>query len=101
MSDTDDISNERESASRTVVRGSLFSRPWTKGLGTLGGIVGFVVASGTFLMAISLFISKPDASKDVLPFATGLIGFLGGLVTAMYGIRESGATPNKPDKPDK
>jgi len=26
-----------------------------------------------------------EAPKEVLPFATGLIGFAGGLVTAIYG----------------
>jgi hypothetical protein len=49
----------------------------------------FTVASGTFLMSISLVSGKVDATKDVLPFATGLIGFLGGLVTAMFGAQES------------
>ena len=48
----------------------------------------FTVAAGTFLMTISLFSSKPEATKDVLPFATGLVGFLGGLVTAMFGASE-------------
>jgi hypothetical protein len=50
----------------------------------LENIVAFTVAAGTVLMGLSLFIGRPEASKDVLPFATGLIGFLGGLVTAMY-----------------
>jgi hypothetical protein len=48
----------------------------------------FTVASGTFLMSISLLSGKPEATKDVLPFATGLVGFLGGLVTAMFGASE-------------
>jgi hypothetical protein len=56
------------------------------------------VAAGTFLMAISLFVNKPDASKEVLPFATGLIGFLGGLVLAMYGGTTSPESPTKPDR---
>jgi hypothetical protein len=95
---SDDVSKRPEAPAKTTARKSLFSRPWTKGLGTLGGVVGFVVAAGTFLMAISLFVNKPDASKEVLPFATGLIGFLGGLVLAMYGGTTSPESPTKPDR---
>lgn len=98
MSTADDLSKQPEAPPKTTARKYLFSRPWMKGLGTLGGVVGFVVAAGTFLMAISLFVNKPDASKEVLPFATGLIGFLGGLVTAMYAASTSPESPTKPDK---
>lgn len=78
---------------------------------TLGYIVMFTVACGTFLMAISLLSGKVDSTKDVLPFATGLIGFLGGLVTAMFGAQvskereapagdtEGGESQNKPAGP--
>ena len=58
---------------------------------TLAYIVIFTVSAGTFLMAISLLSPKPEASKDVLPFATGLVGFLGGLVTAMFGSSQRAA----------
>lgn len=37
-----------------------------------------------------------DAVKDILPFATGLIGFAGGLVTAMFGKT---ATPKETPPP--
>ncbi len=60
------------------------------------------ISAGTVLMAVSLALpmffmaSNPsappevlqqwgEAPKEVLPFATGLIGFAGGLVTAIYG----------------
>ena len=42
-------------------------------------------------MSISLLSPNPQATKDVLPFATGLVGFLGGLVTAMFGSSQRGA----------
>ena len=45
----------------------------------------FVVACGTFLMAISL-IAGPEGTRAILPFVTGLIGFLGGLVIAVYNV---------------
>jgi hypothetical protein len=44
--------------------------------------------------------SEADATKDVLPFATGLIGFLGGLVTAMYNRRDESSPPSGPTEPD-
>jgi hypothetical protein len=60
------------------------------------------ISAGTILMGVSLFlpisfvVSNPNASpqvlqqineapKNVLPFATALVGFAGGLVTAIYG----------------
>jgi hypothetical protein len=50
------------------------------------------IVAGTLLMLVSMFApSGPDgssAAQDVLPFATGLIGFLAGL----YATKE-------PDKP--
>jgi hypothetical protein len=73
------------------IREILGGRPitgFTTATSTLGYIVMFTVAAGTFLMAISLASDKPEATKDVLPFATGLVGFLGGLVTAMFGASE-------------
>jgi hypothetical protein len=41
-------------------------------------------------MAFALFIQSYDvdmvnATKDVLPLATGLVGFAGGAVTAIFG----------------
>jgi hypothetical protein len=65
-------------------------------------ILVLTISAGTILMAVSLAMpmffmaSNPrappevleqwgEAPKDVLPFATGLIGFAGGLVTAIYG----------------
>jgi hypothetical protein len=68
---------------------------WIKGFTlptfTLAYIVIFTVAAGTFLMSISLLSPNPDATRDVLPFATGLVGFLGGLVTAMFGSSQRAA----------
>jgi|SoiMetStandDraft_2_1073263.scaffolds.fasta_scaffold102452_1 hypothetical protein len=61
-------------------------RPFTP----LENIAVFTVIAGTLLMAVSLFVPRPEATKDVLPFATGLLGFLGGLVTAIYGQKEKG-----------
>ena len=62
---------------------------WIKGYTlptfTLAYIVIFTVAAGTFLMSISLLSPNPDATRDVLPFATGLVGFLGGVVIVMFG----------------
>jgi hypothetical protein len=45
-----------------------------------------ILALGLFFQATSNSDTGPmaDAVKDVLPYATGLIGF-GGLVTAMFG----------------
>jgi len=55
------------------------------------------ILSGTFLMAVSLFVpDRPEASKDVLPFATALTGFAGGLVTAVFGIRSLGGPSAAP-----
>ena len=54
------------------------------GFSPLENIVAFTVAAGSVLMGLSLLVGKPEATKDVLPFATGLIGFLGGLVTSMF-----------------
>ena len=66
--------------------------PWRKALSNinfmLAYIVMFTVAAGTFIIAISLLSPKPEATKDVLPFATGLVGFLGGLVTALFGAAQ-------------
>jgi hypothetical protein len=77
-------------------------RPWIRGfstsISTLGYIVMFTVASGTFLMALSLASAKPEATKDVLPFATGLVGFLGGLVTAMFGATQREPEEREPEK---
>jgi hypothetical protein len=39
------------------------------------------------------FPSWPDGTRNVLPFVTGLIGFLGGLVVAMYNIDQMGSGP--------
>jgi len=48
-------------------------------------------------MAVSLFVpDRPEASKDVLPFATALTGFAGGLVTAVFGIRSLGGPSAAP-----
>ncbi|HEY7569879.1 MAG TPA: hypothetical protein VH796_00795 [Nitrososphaeraceae archaeon] len=46
-----------------------------------------ILVLGLFFQATSNGVTSPMASavKDVLPFATGLIGFAGGLVTAMFG----------------
>jgi hypothetical protein len=77
-----------------------WQRPWTRGFTTLGNIVTFTVGAGTLLMLVSIFVPRPDATKDVLPFATGLIGFLGGLVTAMYNRRDESSPPGGPTEPD-
>ena len=75
-----------------------WERIWHRGFTTLGNIVTFTVAAGTFLMVVSILVPRPEATKDVLPFATGLIGFLGGLVTAMYRRDETpSGSPSKPD----
>jgi hypothetical protein len=68
-------------------------RPRIEGftLPTFTYIVIFTVSAGTFLMAISLLSPKPEETQDVLPFATGLVGFLGGLVTAMFGSSQRAA----------
>ena len=75
-----------------------WERTWHRGFTTIGNIVTFTVAAGTFLMVVSILVPRPEATKDVLPFATGLIGFLGGLVTAMYRRDETpSGSPSKPD----
>lgn len=83
---------------------------WIKGFTlptfTLAYIVIFTVAAGTFLMSISLLSPNPEATRDVLPFATGLVGFLGGLVTAMFGSsqrtagQEAGREETEAPKPN-
>ena len=77
-----------------------WQRSWTRGFTTLGNIVTFTVGAGSLLMLVSIFVPRPDATKDVLPFATGLIGFLGGLVTAMYNRRDESSPPSGPTEPD-
>ena len=48
------------------------------------------ILAGTFLMVISLFVPyRPDAPKEVLPFATALTGFAGGLIAAVFGLRNT------------
>lgn len=46
------------------------------------------ILAGTFLMSLSILIpvinGGESAAKEVLPFATGLLGFLGGLVTGVF-----------------
>ena len=52
----------------------------------LNGVLIITIAAGTLLMVFSLWAPWwPEAAKDVLPFATGLVGFAGGLVTAIFG----------------
>ena len=75
------------------------ARPWTRGFTTLGNIVAFTVGAGTFLMALSMFAGT-EATKNVLPFATGLIGFLGGMVTSMYKD-DTTPKPTKPESPER
>ena len=70
-------------------RRPFWPRPWSNGFTTLGNVVAFIVACGTFLMAISL-LAGPSGTRDILPFVTGLIGFLGGLVIAMYNVDQMG-----------
>lgn len=77
-----------------------WARPWSNGFTTLGNVVAFVVACGTFLMAISL-LARPDATREVLPFVSGLIGFLGGLVIAMYNVDRNGTQSRVTIKDDK
>lgn len=43
------------------------------------------ILAGSAMMTIALFSPRADAIGEVLPFATGLIGFIGGLVTAIFG----------------
>ena len=73
------------------------------GFSPLENIVAFTVAAGAILLGVSLFVNKPDATKDVLPFVIGLIGFMGGLVTSMFrqnlGIRAVSSAENEPQEP--
>ena len=73
------------------------------GFSPLENIVAFTVAAAAILMGVSLFVNKPDATKDVLPFVVGLIGFMGGLVTSMLrqnqGIRPGSSAKNEPQEP--
>jgi hypothetical protein len=78
------IENDKSKTSK------FWPRPWSNGFATLGNVVAFVVACGTFLMGISL-LAGPDGTRNVLPFVTGLIGFLGGLVVAMYNVDQMGS----------
>ena len=71
------------------------------GFSPLENIVVFTVAAGTFLMGFSLVIGRPEATKDVLPFATGLIGFLGGLVTSMFKQDKAEKTGGEKEPTDK
>ena len=72
------------------------------GFSPLENIVAFTVAAGAILLGVSLFVNKPDATKDVLPFVIGLIGFMGGLVTSMFrqnlGIRPASGAENEPQE---
>jgi len=46
------------------------------------------ITAATSVMGVSLVVSLwvPGVAKDVLPFATGLVGFAAGLITAIFGI---------------
>lgn len=58
------------------------------------------VGAPLYFMSISSKISPTDMAqfkdmpKDVLPFATGIIGFASGLVTALYGTRRTVVAPS-------
>jgi hypothetical protein len=58
---------------------------------SLGAVLITTILAGTFLMALSLFARNPEGTEnttqDILPFATGLLGFASGLVTALFGKR--------------
>jgi|GEM_PF-1272267 hypothetical protein len=73
------------------------------GFSPLENIVAFTVAAAAILMGVSLFVNKPDATRDVLPFVVGLIGFMGGLVTSMLrqnpGIQAGSSARNEPQEP--
>jgi hypothetical protein len=51
-------------------------------------------------MGISL-LARPDATRYVLPFVTGLVGFLEGLVVAMYNVERGDTRPRVTIKDDK
>lgn len=58
------------------------------------------IIAGTLLMAFSILVpiigGSMESAKDVLPFVTGLLGFLGGLATAVYGVEKGeGNSTNK------
>ena len=43
------------------------------------------IAAATLLMGVSMFVpNNPQVSKDVLTLATALVGFAGGVGTAIY-----------------
>jgi hypothetical protein len=74
-----------------------------RGFSPLENIVAFTVAAAAILMGVSLFVNKSDATKDVLPFVIGLIGFMGGLVTSMFSqnltIQPGSIAKNEPQEP--
>jgi hypothetical protein len=56
----------------------------------------WTVLSAAGLMVVALVVQKFDhfminATKDVLPLATGLVGFAGGVVTAIFGKEAAAA----------
>ncbi len=60
----------------------------------LNTILILTIVGSIVLMAFSLWAPwRPDAAKDVLPFATALVGFAGGLVTAMFKENEQVSSP--------
>jgi hypothetical protein len=73
------------------------------GFSPLENIVAFTVAAAAILMGVSLFVNKPDATKDVLPFVIGLVGFMGGLVTSMFrqnlGVQAGSSAKYEPQEP--
>jgi hypothetical protein len=58
---------------------------------SLGAVLITTILAGTFLMALSVFTRNAsgteNTTQDILPFATGLLGFASGLVTALFGRR--------------
>jgi hypothetical protein len=59
-------------------------------LGAAWCVPGWAIFSAAGLMAFALFIQSYDvdmvnATKDVLPLATGLVGFASGAATAIFG----------------
>ena len=72
--ETEEQENDEETGKNNII--SLF-----KGI-EKNQIALWGISAGTILMLVSMFAPKVDgvsATKDVLPFATGLIGFLAGL----------------------
>lgn len=45
----------------------------------------FTIVAACALMIAAMYAPHPDAVEKVLPFATGIVGFLGGLITAIFG----------------